>query len=143
MAKQLSYYQQRRTALEKQIRSIKKKNQKISAEIDRLEEAYNKLGKIKRDNEHNADKVRDMTKLKKVAGDVKWRGKNKNDFDDIMDDKASPAAKDFFRSIDEMHDEVGKALYKKKGELQSGSTTLNVLNKTYQNVKGIIKNWTN
>ncbi|MBE5872845.1 MAG: DUF5082 domain-containing protein [Lachnospiraceae bacterium] len=143
MAKSLDDYKSEKKSLENQISSRKSKNARISREIARLEDAYNKMGKIKRNNDNNADKVRDNTKLNKVAGNVEWRGKYKDQFDNAMKDRATPAAKDFFDSIDAMQDEIGRALDKKRGEYNTGSSILNGLNKAWNNVSGIIRNWVN
>lgn len=143
MAKTLDDYRWEKSSLEEKIRARKSKNAIISSEISRLETAYNKLGNIKHHNLYNADKVRDDTKLKKVAKDVAWRGKYKDQFDNAMKDRATPAAKDFFESIDEMHDEIGRALDAKRGEYKTGSIVLDGLNKAWNNVAGIIRNWVN
>ncbi len=143
MAKTLNDYRREKSNLQNQIYSQKQKNKKIADEISRLEAAYNKLGNIKRNNFDNADKVRDNTKLKKVADDVEWRGKYKNQFDNAMKDRATPAAKDFFNSIDAMHDEIGRALSNKRGEYDTGSALLNGLNRSLNRVSGIIRNWFN
>lgn len=95
MAKTLDDYKWEKRNLESQISSRRAKNDRIAGEIRRLETAYNKLGDIKRNNYNNADKVRDNTKLNKVANDVQWRGKYKDQFDNAMKDRATPSAKDF------------------------------------------------
>ncbi len=143
MAKSLDDYKCEKRNLENQIYSQRKKNEKISGEIQRLEDAYKKLGKIKRDNAQNADKVRDNVKLKNVANDVAWRGQYKNQFDDVMNDYVKKAGKDFFNSIDEIQDEIGRALDQKRGEYDTGSRVLNGLNRAWNNVAGIIRNWVN
>ena len=103
----------------------------------------NKLGKIKRTNANNADAVRDNAKLSKVAGNVQWRGKSKKQFDDVMKNQVPSAAREFFNSIDAMQDEVGRALDRKRGEYDTGSQILNGLNRTLNNLAGIIRNWVN
>lgn len=143
MAKTLSDYKTEQTRLESQIASQRAKNNRIAGEINRLETAYNKLGNIKRNNASNAEQVRDNTKLNKVAGNVEWRGKYKDQFDNAIKDRATPAAKDFFDSIDEMQDEIGRALDRKRGEYNTGSSILNGLNRAWNNVAGIIRNWVN
>jgi len=143
MAKTLDDYKGEKRDLESQISSRRAKNNRLAGEISRLETAYNKLGDIKRNNFNNADKVRDNTKLKKVADNVEWRGKYKDQFDNAMKDRATPAAKDFFDSIDDMHDEIGRALSSKRGEYDTGSSILNNLNRALNNVVGIIRSWVN
>lgn len=143
MAKTLDDYKWEKRNLESQISSRRAKNDRIAGEIRRLETAYNKLGDIKRNNYNNADKVRDNTKLNKVANDVQWRGKYKDQFDNAMKDRATPSGKDFFDSIDDMHDEIGRALSSKRGEWDTGSSILNGLNRAWNNVAGIIRNWVN
>lgn len=143
MAKTLDDYKLEKRNLEAQISSQKAKNKKIGEEIRRLETAYNKLGDIKRNNENNADKVRANTTLDKVANNVEWRGKYKDQFDNAMKDRATPSAKEFFNSIDDIHDEIGRALSRKRGDLETGSSFLNSLNRTWNNVVGIIRNWVN
>lgn len=143
MEKTLDDYKWEKRNLESQISSRRARNNVIAGQISRLETAYNKLGNIKRHNPDNADKVRDNTKLNKVANDVEWRGKYKDQFDNAMKDRASPSAKDFFDSIDEMQDEIGRALSSKRGEYDTGSAILNGLNRAWNNVSGIIRNWLN
>ncbi len=143
MAKTLEDYKGEKRSLEGQISSRRAHNERIAQEIERLEKAYNKLGDIKRHNWDNADKVRDNTKLDKVAGNVAWRGKYKDQFNNAMKDRATPAAKDFFKSIDDMHDEIGSALSRKRGEYDTGSSILNGLNRAWNNVSSIISNWVN
>ncbi len=143
MAKSLEDYKSEKRSLERQIANRRNQNARISGEIRRLEAAYDKMGKIKRSNYDNADKVRDNTKLDKVAGNVKWRGKYKDQFDNAMKDRATPAAKDFFNSIDEIQDEIGRALDRKRGEYNTGSSILNGLNRAWNDVSGIVRNWFN
>lgn len=143
MAKSLDDYKSEKRSLEIQISNRRTQNARISEEISRLQVAYDKMGKIKRDNAENADKVRDNTKLNKVAGNVQWRGKYKDQFDNAMKDRATSAAKDFFDSIDAMQDEIGRALDRKRGEYDTGSSILNGLNRAWNNVAGIIRNWVN
>ncbi len=143
MEKTLDDYKREKRSLENQIAYRKKKNQNISAQIERLEKAYEKVGKIKRDNYNNADKVRDNSKLKNVACNVQWRGKYKNQFDMSVEDFVYPASKDFFDSIDAIHDEIGKALANKRSEYDTGSAILNGLNKAWNSVSSTIRNWFN
>ncbi len=143
MAKTLNDYKKEKQNLENQISSRKAKNKQISGEINRLQTAYNKLADIKRNNYNNAEKVKNNTKLVKVADKVEWRGQYKDRFDNAMKDIATPAAKAFYDSIDAIHDEIGKALSNKRGEYNTGSSILNSLNKSWNNVTGIIRNWVN
>lgn len=143
MDKTLDDYKAEKRDLEGQISSRTAANERIAGEISRLERAYNKLGDIKRNNLYNADKVRANTKLDKVADNVEWRGKYKDLFDNAMKDGATPAAGDFFDSIDAIHDEIGSALSSKRGEYDTGSSILNALNRAWNNVAGIIRNWFN
>lgn len=143
MAKTLDDYKSEQISLENQISSRRARNERIAGEVRRLETAYNALGDIKRNNINNADKVRDNTKLKKVADNVEWRGKYKDQFDNAMKDRATPSAKDFFDSIDDIHDEIGRALSSKRGEYDTGFSILNDLNRAWNNVTGIIRDWVN
>lgn len=143
MAKSVDDYKAEQRRLENKIYNQKRHNEKIAREIARLEDAYNKLGKIKRDNTYNADLVRDKTNLKQVAGNVKWKGNHKNQFDYEMKWVTTSAAKDFFNSIDEMQDEIGRALAKKRGEHDYGVGILNGLNRAWNSVVMTIRNWTN
>ena len=143
MAKSLEDYRLEKRRLEIRISNQKSRNARISGEISRLQAAYDKLGRIKRTNADNAEKVREKTKLNKVAGNVQWRGKYKDQFDNAMKDRATPAAKEFFYSIDDMQDEIGRALDKKRGEYNTGSYILNGLNRAWNDVTGIIRNWFN
>ena len=143
MAKSLEDYKSEKRSLERQIADRRRQNARISGEIQRLEAAYDKMGRIKLSNYDNADKVRDLTRLDKVAGNVKWRGNYKDQFDNVIKDWAVPAAKDFFNSIDEMQDEIGRALDRKRGEYNTGSAILNGLNRAWNDVSGIVRNWFN
>lgn len=141
--KTLDDYKSEKRSLESQIYSRRKKNERISGEISRLETAYNKLSDIKKKNLENAEKVKNNTKLDKVAGNVQWRGKYKTQFDNAMKDRATPAAKDFYNSIDDILDEIGTALSNKRGEYSTGFTILDGLNKAWNHVSGVIRNWFN
>lgn len=143
MSKSLDEYKAEQKSLQRKISSRKEKNKKLSGEIERLKDAYEKLGKIKRKNTENADLVRDKTKLNKVAKNVAWRGEYKDRFDYSMKYCATPAAKDFFDSIDDMQDEIGKALDRKQAEYDYGIGILNGLNKAWEAVTGTIRNWVN
>lgn len=143
MAYTLDYYKNKKRQTENQIRDRRAQNARIQQEITQLENAYNKLGKIKRTNANNANAVRDNAKLSKVAGNVQWRGKSKKQFDDVMKNQVPSAAREFFNSIDAMQDEVGRALDRKRGEYDTGSQILNGLNRTLNNLAGIIRNWVN
>lgn len=143
MAYTLEYYKSRQRAVSAQIAARKSSNARIEQDIRALETAYNQLGKIKRSNASNAQEVKDNAKLSKVAGNVQWRGNSKKKFDSVMNDRVSNSARDFYNSIDAMQDEVGRALDRKRGEYDSGSSILNGLNKTFNNIAGIIRNWVN
>lgn len=143
MAYSLDYYKYQKRQTENQIRARRQKNAVIQQEINQLQNAYNKLGKIKKDNLNNALLVKNNSKLSKVAGNVQWRGNSKKQFDDVMKNQVSNAAKDFYSSIDAMQDEIGRALDRKRGEYDTGSQILNGLNRTWNNLSGIIRNWVN
>lgn len=143
MAYTLEYYKSRRRYVSAQIAARKFSNARIEQDIRALENAYNQLGKIKRSNAQNAQSVKDNAKLSKIAGDVQWRGHSKKEFDSVIKDQVSGSARDFYSSIDAMQDEVGRALDRKRGEYDSGSLILNGLNKTLNNITGIIRNWVN
>lgn len=143
MAHKKEYYEKEKRKLEKQIREIKGKNNKVLSEVRELEKAYNKLGRIKRSNANNAALVKTNSSLSKVAGNVKWKGKAKEKFDKYMKSDVSSAANKFYQSIDRMHDEVGRALDRKRGELNTGVGGLDILNKKLNKVMGFIRNLTN
>lgn len=143
MAYSLDYYKNQKRITENQIRDRRSKNQRILGEINQLQTAYNKLGNIKRNNAQNAQLIKDKAKLDKVAGSAQWRGNSKKQFDNVMNSQVKQAAKDFYSSIDAMQDEVGRALDRKRGEYDTGSQILNGLNRTLNNLAGIIRNWVN
>lgn len=143
MAYSLDYYKYQKRQTENQIRDRRQKNAVIQQEITQLQNAYNKLGKIKRDNANNALLVKNNSKVDKVAGNVQWRGNSKKQFDNVMKNQVSNAAKEFYGSIDAMQDEIGRALDRKRGEYDTGSQILNGLNRTWNNLSGIIRNWVN
>lgn len=121
----------------------REKNKKIKQEIDRLQKAYDDLMDIKRQSYPDAEYIKGQVKVNKLAPNVQWRGKAKNDFDKIVNNSAKDAAKSFFNSIDDMLDDVGTALYRKRGEYDTGISILNGLNSSKQWLEGIIRNWVN
>ncbi len=139
----LDYYKNYLRNTLSKIEDRKKRNQKLKDEIAQLRKAYNRMHAIKCQNNPCADSVRDDSQLKKIAPDVKWRGKYKKDFDEILKDSVKKQAKDFDKSIDQMQDEIMRAIKKKEGEYDTGSFTLNTLNKTRTWLEGVVKNWTN
>lgn len=143
MAYTLEYYKRKKIKVENEIRNIRSKNQNTMQEIERLKEAYDKLGKIKRYNEQSAQQVREKSTLSNIAGDVQWRGRSKKQFDGTVKSDIKREAKTFYNSIDDIQDEIGRALDQKRGELNSGSITLNSLNKLNYKIYGIIRNWIN
>lgn len=143
MAYTLEYYKRKKIKVENEIRNIRSKNQNTMQEIERLKEAYDILGKIKRYNEQSAQQVREKSTLSNIAGDVQWRGRSKKQFDGTVKSDIKREAKTFYNSIDDIQDEIGRALDQKRGELNSGSITLNSLNKLNYKIYGIIRNWIN
>ena len=139
----LDYYKRRKRITQNQIIERKQINKNLQNQIDELQAAYDKLGRIKKSNTYNADWVRNNSKKSKSAPNVQWRGKSKDKFDDIIDDNVKSCAKKFYQSIDDMQDEIGREIAKKKGEKQSGIAVLDGLNKTLNWLGGVIKNWTN
>ena len=139
----LDYYKSRKRQTEREINSRRAQNQRIQNEIDELEAAYRKLGAIKRTNYNNADSVRDSSKASKITNNVQWRGKTKNQFDDFLNNQLKNAGKSFYDSIDKMQDEIGTAIANKKGQLSTGIGILDKLNKTWNWLGGVIRNWTN
>ena len=139
----LDYYKRRKRITQNQIIERKQINKNLQNQIDEFQAAYDKLGRIKKSNTYNADWVRNNSKKSKIAPNVQWRGKSKDKFDDIIDDNVKSCAKKFYQSIDDMQDEIGREIAKKKGEKQSGIAVLDGLNKTLNWLGGVIKNWTN
>lgn len=143
MAYTLDYYKRQLRAKNTEIANRKAKNRKIKQEVDRLQRAYDKLMAVKRRNTPDAEFIKQQVKVDKLAPNVKWRGKYKNDFDNLVKNDAKDAAKEFFDSIDKMLDQVGKELYKKKGSYDTGIASLNALNKGKNWLEGVIRNWVN
>ena len=143
MAYTLEYYKRKKIKVENEIRNIRSKNQNTMQEIERLKEAYDKLGKIKRYNEQNAQQVLEKAKYSNLISDAQWRGRSKKEFKSETKNGVSKSARKFYNSIDDVQDEIGRALDQKRGELNSGSITLNSLNKLNNKIYGIIRNWTN
>ena len=143
MANTLDQYQRQRRQTENQIRERTSKNEALKREIDRLQKAYDQMGNIKKNNDVNASLVKSRAKGSYVAGNVAWRGQSKKEFDNIMKDQVEKEAKKFYKSIDDMQDEIGSALSRKKGEFNTGNSILNGLVKTWNYVNGVIRNWTN
>lgn len=143
MAYSLSDYKRMLRNKKAEITNRKNKNQKLSKEIERLEEAYDKLKKIKKDYSPSASSVRSQVKIDKLAPDVAWRGKSKNKFDSYIKDDAKDAAKSFYKSIDTMLDQVSTKLSEKRGSYDTGIGILNSLNKSRTWLEGVIRNWVN
>lgn len=118
-------------------------NQRIKNEVDALQRAYNEIGKIKRDYNDNAARVKKDASLKYVAPSVAWRGSMKNSFDNAMKGRVERGAKNFYDSIDRVHDQIGTALARKKGEYDTGVGILNGLNRSVSWLQGVIRNWVN
>lgn len=143
MEQNIDYYKYQRKQVQNRINDREARNAAIQRDIERLEAAYNKMSNIKRNNAQNALLVKSRSKLSYVAGNVKWRGKSKADFDNIMNRQVSNAAQAFYKSIDQMLDEIGTALYRKKSEYDTGCAALNTLIKSWNYFNGVIRNWTN
>ncbi len=143
MAYTLDYYKRQLRAKNTEIANRKAKNKKIKQEVDRLQRAYDKLMAVKRRNTPDAEFIKQQVKVDKLAPNVKWRGKYKNDFDNLVKNDAKDAAKEFFDSIDKMLDQVSKELYKKKGSYDTGIAALNALNRGKNWLEGVIRNWVN
>lgn len=143
MAYDLDYYKCQLHYKRQKSENQRKKNKQIRDEINSLEWAYRRLGNIKRDGSFSAAGVKNDSKLKYIAPNVQWRGNAKNKFDKKIKGDVKKAANDFYKSIDQMQDEVGRALAKKRGELDSGSWLVNSLNKSIQWLESTIRNWTN
>ena len=143
MAYSLQYYKNWLNNKRWEIESRRKKNEQLSKDIARLQRAYDKLKKIKNDSNVDAERVKGQVKLDKIAPDAKWRGKSKNNFDNVIKDDAKVAAKDFYKSIDKMLDQVGSELSRKKGSYDTGIGALNGMIKTKNWLEGVIRNWTN
>lgn len=143
MAYSLAYYQQSLRNKRRELENRKAKNKKLAGEIERLENAYNKLKKIKKDASPDAEYIKKQVKVDKLAPNVAWRGKAKNDFDWIIDKDAKSAANEFYDKIDEMLDAVNTALSQKKGSYDTGLGVVNSLNRSISWLSGVIRNWTN
>lgn len=146
MAETLEYYKSRKWQTGIQIESRRRENARIKGEIEILEDAYNKMKNIKDRNEQNAGNLKERAKLESVlnkAGNVKWYGKSKQEFDTIMKESVTPAARTFYLSIDDMLDEIGVALSNKKSEYNSGIGILNRLNSSWNYFDRVVRNWLN
>jgi archaellum component FlaC len=143
MAYTLDYYKNLYNQLKCQIADRNRHNNNIQNEINRLQDAYNKLGNIKRYNANNADKVRVEARLNKVAPNVNWRGFYKKEFDAVINGRVEQGTSEFFTSIDRMHDEIGQALTRKKNELDTGFSSLNWIRNRLNDVDRTIRNWVN
>lgn len=141
MAYTLDYYKNWLQNTIAEINERKRKNSQILEDVELLERAYNTIGNLKRYNSVNAKDV--QKNATKVASNVAWRSKAKNDFDGILDDSVKSAAKEFYNSIDDMHDELSQAIAQKRGELDSGSFIINSLNKSKEWIEGVIRGWVN
>lgn len=143
MAYSLDYYKRSLRNKQNELNTRKAKNKKLKGEIERLEAAYEKLKRIKDNASPDAEYVKKQVKINKLAPDVAWRGKSKKDFDKIIDNEAEKAAKDFYKSIDRMLDQVGSELSRKRGSYDTGIGAVNALNKSINWLSGVIRNWTN
>lgn len=105
-------------------RSIDSYNRKINTEenrinnledeIYRLKNAYNRL-----DNLENgaAKELKDKTKVKTATGGYKWRGENKDKFDNMFDGEIYPDAKDLKDYIDGLKDSINWKIQEKQSEI--------------------------
>ncbi len=143
MAYDLDYYKRQLRYKRQEIEKQRRKNGQIKEQISKLEWAYQRLANIKKNDNPNAEWVKSDSKLKYIAPNVQWRGNAKNKFDEKVKGDVKKTAKDFYKSIDQMQDEVGRALAKKRGELDSGSWLVNSLNRSIQWLDSTIRNWTN
>lgn len=143
MAYTLDYYKRLYNNLKRQIDERNTKNRNIQNEINRLQDAYNKLANIKRSNVNNADKVRIEAKLNKVAPNAQWRGFYKKEFDAVIKGRVEQGTSEFFTSIDRIHDEIGQALTRKKNELDTGFSSINWIRNRLNDVDRTIRNWVN
>lgn len=121
----------------------RQRNNALQAEINELQKAYDKLGNIKKNNQNNANRIKNEAKLNKLAGGVAWKGQSKKDFDNVVNNEVKNAVNEFYNSIDRMQDEIGRIIGQKKGELDSGIGAINWLNRRYNDVYWQIRNWGN
>lgn len=143
MAVTLDSLQSQLSNLVNDIHYRRQKNNTLRAEINELQKAYDKIGNIKKNNQNNANRIKNEVKLSKIAGGVAWKGQAKKEFDNIINNEVKNAANEFYNSIDRIQDEIGRILRQKKGEYDTGVGALNWLNRSYNNVYWQIRNWVN
>lgn len=123
-----------------EINRIKTKNNAIQKDVDRLKTAYDKLKKLK-DNDANALK-KDL-KRSVCIGELQWKSNVCNEFNRWMDENIKRNANDFYDSIDDMLDQLNKAISKKKSQKTTGLKSIDRLNKSYNDVCTAISNFFN
>ncbi len=139
----LDYYKNQLESIKRDIQQRKQKNQKIQDQINRLNDAYNTLYRIKHSNNPNANEVRNDAKKDKTTSGFSWNGKSKDEYDKSAANEVQAKAKSFYDSIDAMLDALNNARTKKKNEKSSGIAILDGLNNAKNNIVGIITNWVN
>lgn len=130
LSKQRSYERSINTK-NSQIRSEQQKIEQLEEEIDRLQKAYSRLDTLEGGD---ANDLKKKTKVKNATTGYDWRGKNKNDFDDLFDSNIYPDAKEFKDYIDGLKDQINWAIHERQvkindsdgiiGSLKSGISWL-------------------
>lgn len=83
---------------------------RLEDEIERLERAHTSLKNLKNGD---AKQLVEDTKVKNATKGYSWRGKNKNNFDEIFETEINSEAKRFRNDIDDMMEEISSAKWSK------------------------------
>lgn len=104
-------YERSINAKNSQIKSEERKIEQLEDEIYRLQNAYNRLDTLEGGD---AKDLKDKTKEKNATTGYEWRGKNKNDFDEMFVGSINPDAKDFKDYIDGLKDQINWAIHERR-----------------------------
>lgn len=139
MSNDLSFYIRQRSTLREKILDNNAEYTKIQQEIEQLRQARQSLNKIK----NRVDLLKKQVLSKNVCGNLRWRGKYKNDFDKILDKEAKRKAEDFSKDLSKMIGEVEYAISSRKRKMDGISNSLNALRKKLSSTQNNINRlWT-
>ena len=125
------------------INSEKSKQTRLNEEIDRLKRAYERVQNLKN---NEAENLVSKTKPKNSTVGYDWRGKWKDDFDGIFEDKVSPYSKKLVKSnveLDEMADEILRAINKKEDEVDASEGIVRTCKRVIRDLKTFWETLTN
>ena len=136
LSKQRSY-QRSINAKNSQIKTEEKKIEQYEEEIYRLQKAYDRLDTLEGGD---AKDLKDKTKVKNATTGYDWRGKNKNDFDNMFESDIYPDAKEFKDYIDELKDDINWAIHERYVKINESDGIIGGLKSGISWLKTCIRN---